>query len=510
MATVMATDTAMASRRNIRAAALLGIGLGCLAAPVMAGEWTISPTISITETATDNVGQAEKNRSSDLISNISPGINIAGTGDRVKLRFNYQMNNLFYANDSSRNNIQHALNALGTLEALENWFYIDANASISQQNLSAFSGSTNSSVDTNNSSNTTETTTYKISPYFKGTLGMVADYQLRYNLARTSSDSGIGNNTETRGFNGRLAGINRGSIFGWALDGSTQKNQFDRGRDTESDLLRGTLTYQYDPQFRVSLIGGRESNNYSSTGRESHTIKGAGFDWAPTDRTLLSVSREDRFFGNSDSITFTHRTAGTAWKYRQTKDAHTSTDQSSGSDGTYLDWINSIPVTQRLPALLDLLSRGVSLTAQLPGGFLTNGVTLQQRRELSFALIGVRNTVTFAATGSETENFSGGIGSGWFTGTDFATLNNVKQKGLSVNWSHKLTGLSSLTGSVSRLTSKGSGTTSLQTDENLYTINFITQLGPKTTAGLGARRVEVDGSSNYTENAITGTFSHRF
>lgn len=204
MAMGMAMGMAMASRRNVRCA-VLSIGLGCLAAQGVAGEWTISPTISITETATDNVGQTNKNKSSDLISNISPGINIAGTGDRVKLRFDYQMNNLFYVNDSSRNNIQHALNALGTLEALENWFYIDANASISQQNLSAFGGSTNSNVDTNNSSNTTETTTYRVSPYFKGTLGMVADYQLRYSVARTSSDSGNSNDTESRGFSGRLA-----------------------------------------------------------------------------------------------------------------------------------------------------------------------------------------------------------------------------------------------------------------------------------------------------------------
>ncbi len=516
MATGMAMGMAMASQRSVRCT-VLGIGLGCLAAQVIAGEWTISPTIAVTETATDNVGQASKNKSSDLVSNIAPGISIAGTGDRVKLRFDYQMNNLIYVNDSSRNNVQHALNTQGTLEALENWFYIDANASISQQNLSAFGGSTNSSVDTNNSSNTAETTTYRVSPYFKGTLGMVADYQLRYNVARTSSDSGNSNNTETKGFSGRLAGISRGSIFGWAVDGNTQENRFDRGRDTESDLVRGTLTYQYDPQFRVSLIGGRESNNYSSTGKESHTIKGAGFDWAPTDRTLLSVSREDRFFGNSDSISFDHRTAGTAWKYRQTKDAYTSTDQWSGSAGTYFDLFNSIyasviPNAALRAAFVNALlaASGISPSAQLQGGFLTNGVTLQQRRQLSFALIGVRNTVTFAATTSETENFSGGVGSGWFTGSDFSTLNNIKQKGLSVNWSHKLTGLSSLVGSVSRLTSKGTGTTSVQTDENLYSINFVTQLGPKTTAGLGARRVEVDGSSNYTENAITGTFSHRF
>ena len=122
MATGMATGMAMASQRSVRCT-VLGIGLGCLAAQVVAGEWTIAPTIAVTETATDNVGQASKNKSSDLVSNIAPGISIAGTGDRVKLRFDYQMNNLFYVNDSSRNNVQHALNTQGTLEALVRFLY---------------------------------------------------------------------------------------------------------------------------------------------------------------------------------------------------------------------------------------------------------------------------------------------------------------------------------------------------------------------------------------------------
>ncbi|MFB0935692.1 MAG: TIGR03016 family PEP-CTERM system-associated outer membrane protein [Propionivibrio sp.] len=516
MGTVMGTG--MAIRLDGCSLIALGVSLGLLAAPAMAGEWTITPSISVTETATDNVDQVDKHRTSSLITDISPGIFIAGEGDRVKLRFDYRMHNLFYSDDSSRNEVQNSLNAFGTLEALENWFFVDAYASISQQNLSAFRGSTySSSVDTNNSNNTTETSTYRISPYFKGILGTSTDYELRYNLSKTTADEGSGYDTETRGFSGRLAGMTRFSQFGWMLDGFTQKSKFDRGRDTEADLVRGTLTYRYDPQFRVSLIAGWESNDYNSLDMESHTIKGAGFEWAPTDRTLLSARREDRFFGNSDNITFTHRTAGSAWSYRQTKDAYTSTDERSGTVGTYYSLFDSlfssaIPNPAARAAYINalLLSNGISPNAQLQGGFLTTGVTLQNRKELSFALIGVRNTVTFAATKSDTQAFTGSIGSGWYAGTDFSNVNNVDQTGASVNWSHKLTGLSTLTGTVARLESKSGGGGTYQTDETLVAINFLTRLGPKTTAGLGARRVEVDGTTNYTENVLTGTISHQF
>ena len=157
-----------------------------------------------------------------------------------------------------------------------------------------------------------------------------------------------------------------------------------------------------------------------------------------------------------------------------------------------------------------LLNSGISPVAQMQGGFLSSGVSLQKRRELSFALLGVRNTVTFAATQSDSGNLSQGSGSGVTTGTDFANVNNVRQDGVSMNWSHKLTGLSTLTGSAAHLRSKGRGGASLATDETMYSLNFLTQLGPKTHAGLGARRVMTDGSTSYTENALTGSLSHQF
>lgn len=521
MATITATGTGTGMVTAVQRK-LLFLASSCLcgaaASSAWAENWQITPSVTVRETVTDNINLVERQRDSEWITDIAPGLNIVGTGDRVKLRFDYRMHNLYYAHDSSRNNRQNSLNAVGSLEAVDNWLFIDATAVIAQQNLSAFRGATNTSVDTNNSDNTTETRAYRLSPYIKGSLATFADYQLRYSVNRATNDQRDANDTQTRQWFGRLAGMTNYSKLGWSLDASKQKSDFSRGRDTQADLLRGVLTYHYDPQFRVLLIGGREANDYASLEKESRTIKGAGFEWAPTERTFFAASREKRFFGDSDSVTFTHRTAGTAWTFRQTKDVVTATDQISGSVGTYFDLLNSIftssipdPVARAAYVNAFLNTLGISPTAQLQGGFLTTGVTLQKRRELSFALIGNRNTVTFAATHNDSEALSQGIGSGWFAGTDFANLSSVKQQGASINWSHKLTGLSTLTGSVSRLESKGKGgSTSVDTDEKLYSINFVTQLGPKTNAGVSARRTEVDGAVDYTENAVIGTISHRF
>lgn len=203
------------------------------------------------------------------------------------------------------------------------------------------------------------------------------------------------------------------------------------------------------------------SNDYASLDKKSHTIKGVLRMGADRKNHVVDVPRGPVF--SETTTIFPSRTGrvrrGNTARQRTCK---TATDQSSGTVGTYFSLLDSMfssvipdPVARAAYVNAVLLSNGISPSAALQGGFLTTGVTLQQRKELSLALVGVRNTVTFAATRGETQDISNGTGSGWFLGTDFSSLNNVKQTGASVNWSHKLSGLSSLTGSASRLKSKG-------------------------------------------------------
>ena len=92
--------------------ALLGLALAGATHPASAGEWTITPTLAVTETATDNVFLSSSGEQSGFVTNVTPGIRIDGEGGRSKLHLDYQMNNLFYSVDPSRNNqTQHSLNA---------------------------------------------------------------------------------------------------------------------------------------------------------------------------------------------------------------------------------------------------------------------------------------------------------------------------------------------------------------------------------------------------------------
>ncbi|WP_294259097.1 TIGR03016 family PEP-CTERM system-associated outer membrane protein [Propionivibrio sp.] len=498
---------------------LLGLILSSVALQVVAGDWKITPTIAVNETATDNVA-LDKTNKNDLISDISPGIRIAGSGGRSKLNVDYQLHDLIYARDSSRNNTQNSLNAQGTLEALENWLFIDASGVISQQSISAFRGATSTSVNTSTNNNTTETSTYRISPYFRGSFGSLADYQLRYNRSTTNTKSGPSFDSDTSEWIGSLKGKTVLASLGWTLDASSQTVKFSDGRKNEADRLRGVLSYEVTPAVRLSLIAGREANDYLTTSKQSHTTKGFGLDWEPSNRTKISASREDRFFGKSNYFNLTHRTAGTAWKYSESKDATVlPTQQASAGLGTFYDLALNI-CSSILPPGSTAAQQAACATALLgpippnnlvPGGFLSSGVTLQKRRDLSFALVGVRNTVTFAATQTESQSLSQSVGSDFLAGEDFSQSTDIRQRGGSVNWSHKLTPMSSLTGTFSRMTSSGTGGSStMETIQKVMTLNFTTKLGPNTNAGLGARHMVSDGTSSYTESALTGMLSHQF
>ena len=316
MVMAMVTDTVAERRRDQLRALRLLFGCACCAAvaPAMAGTWLVTPSLTVNATATDNVALESTNEKSDLVTDLSPGIRIDGRGGRVKLTLDYQMHNLLYAQDSSRNRTQNSLSALGTLEAVDNWLFIDASGAISQQSISAFKGGTSTNVNTNDNSNTTETSTFRVSPYIQGSFGRFADYQLRFSHSTTSTQANDAFDSDTNEIIGSLKGDTGLANLAWSFDASSQQVDFGNGGSNEADRLQGRLTYNFDPQFRVSVFGGRESNNYLTLDKEGHTTKGAGFEWAPTERSLVAYNRENRFFGNSNTFTVSHRTAATAWR----------------------------------------------------------------------------------------------------------------------------------------------------------------------------------------------------
>lgn len=525
MDTVMATDMAMTLKAKFNWQNL-GFILCCLSSATIAQQsdgWFVKPRVSLTATLTDNVNinRSNSEKQGDLITQIAPGIRIEARTSRLKAYFDYALQGQFYANnDYSRT--QNSLNTFGTFEAVDNWLFLDFSGVIAQQAISAFGAQSPGNTSINN--NSTETASYRISPYIRGQLGGIVEYLLRYSLSTTRSDASIVSDTNITQWTGQFHGSTPFQNLKWTIDADQQTTDYSRGRDNEAERLRVVLTYSVLPELSVLLSGGQESNNYVSIEQKNNTTYGYGFDWNPTERTKISAFKESRFFGDGHNISFSHRFPRSSIRFTDTRDVsvlpnqYTTVGLGTVYDTYYQIFSNIEPYSSMDPATKDaaisnavlafLANAGLSPNAQATSSFIGSRASVRRNQNLALALIGVQNSITLVANQSESQSVLASLA----TNDTFSQTTLVRQQGLSINFSHTLSELTSLNALASRQESKGTssvtGSSNLKTTTTIYQINASTKLGAKTTGSLSARRSEFDSSTNpYTENALIGTVS---
>lgn len=475
--------------------------------------WRIVPSAGVEVTYTDNVTPGSGPKESDFITRLSPGIRIDGSSARASGSLAYNWEQYLYADNSRLDNHQQSLRANGKLELVEQWMFLDASGNIAQRSVSAFGtqGVGNELVNANR----TETTAYQWSPYIQGRLGGKADYELRYNNSHTSANTGVVANyggTTSEVWSARLAGATPLTLLGWSVNTDRQNVELGTSRKFESSRFTGTLEYRIDPQVRLFVSAGRESDNYSLADWQRRTTSGYGVDWAPTERSLLSLKQDRRSYGDSHSYTFSHRTALTAWKFSDIRSVSLPGQQltqapiSTAYELLDLQRTSSIPdPAQRAQAVMLLLQLyGIPANTLVFGNILSSQAMIERRQEASVALIGANNTVTLTLQKSSSQRLgTGGIA---LPGDDFGLTSNIRQTGLSGNWAHKLSPDSTLT--LNALTSRSHGDTS-SLDSRLRSLSLLltTRLGVHTTASAGLRRNSFDNAygTGYDENAVTGS-----
>ena len=170
-------------------------------------------------------------------------------------------------------------------------------------------------------------------------------------------------------------------------------------------------------------------------------------DWTPTERTELSANVEKRFFGNSHAFRFSHRTPATVWALSDSRDISTTSSQGTVSFGSAYDlFFRQLESAEPDPVRRDqlvrvlLLVNGINPNAVIVGGFLASAATLERAQVASVALVGARNTVTLQYSGLRSERADK------LTTAldDLSNVREIRQRGLSLSWAHRLTPLSSI------------------------------------------------------------------
>lgn len=517
----MHTATPDRSRRLARcAAALLLLPILGLSADAVAGKWTVTPDITVKETYDDNAFLVSAPIEGTYITEIMPGIHIAGSGGRFRANVDYRADGIIYSNNSSENRIANFLNATATLEAIEKFFYVDAFGYINQTYLSPF-GARPANVTTI-TPNRTESRTYGVSPYVQGHAGNAFTYQARYRYSWYETNNSILPYTQTDEWIGRAQSpIGR---FGWALDADHSNisyNKYNIGNQF-STLYRATLYYQPDVTLRLNVDGGWEENNYFALETRSNSIYGGGFSWKPSPLTSADYQYEMRYFGPSHNARLEHRTRLSVWTLSYSRDA--TTQQQSlltlppGNTAALLDAIftSSIPdPVERQAAVQQFLqTRGIPAFISSPVSFYTLRPFLLERGEASVGLLGKQTSVFFSAFSSKTEAFAAACPSGVPDAVCPAQGAPLWQSGFGVRADRRVTGTTTLGAGATRTYAHQDEPIVAKSRNDFYNVNLNRALSPKTNifAGFGYTKFVTEAptvSSAQSRTLFAGLY-HRF
>jgi uncharacterized protein (PEP-CTERM system associated) len=213
--------------------------------------WTIAPSIALRESYNDNAALSAAPAHGQFITDVNPGLSIVGSGRRFSANVNYTANVLFYSRDHDQNRVINNLNAAGKLEAIERFFFIDAQASVNQSYISPF-GPRPSDITTV-TNNRIETATVNLSPYVRSVLPGGYSYELRNRNTWTNTDTSFLAKVHTRQWDFNFTSpIAR---FGWAVDANTTNIDYDDPArpglpERPSRIARGRVFFQPDSTLR--------------------------------------------------------------------------------------------------------------------------------------------------------------------------------------------------------------------------------------------------------------------
>ena len=492
------------------------IALAALLAAGGAGADTFRmvPNVTLGESYSDNLALLPGDIArSGWITEITPSIRAELAGARVKGSLDFRLQDRMYS-DSRLDNTQRFLSSFAKVEAVERFLFVDARASISQQNRTAF-GTIVTPDATTATSNRIETKAYQISPYIRGDYSGVASYQLRFTETHASANDITLPDTRTSEWVAKVGNATRSAKLGWSIDANALRLHNDVVGTVENSRVRGTLIFAMTPQFHVSAFEGHESTDFVGPPRRGKDTPGLGLEWTPSVRTQLSAVYEKRFFGDGHNAVFSHRTPRTVWKVISSKDTQVLPSQLAASGLNSVAalmsdlLISSIPDPQeRTEAVRRRLEEyGISGSSAIGSNFLTSRPFALKSTVATVAMLGATNTVTFTVSNREQRAFGLAVG-----GVDTLDSEDFRQTAFNANFAHKLTPLTTVTFAATHLRTVGLTNIAKETRQGTYGLFITSRLGPKTTASFGVQHLDFNSSTapeSYRENAIFGTVSVR-
>lgn len=477
-------------------------------------------TFDVRETWSDNVAlRSEGAERSSLVTELVPGVRLRHKGPRLVLngQFDYHYykmtSDIPGTRDSSR-----MLRADAKAALVQDLFYLDGNASIQNQAISAFGQDTNGNDYA--TANRSEVRAWRFSPYLVHRFGSFASGELRY--ARDSVDAGhagFGNSTGDT-YSARLNNGRRYHDLGWSL--ALSRQHIDDEIRNDSTIRTANLNLSYKLSRTFNLLGGVGYDGYdyqSLGGANGGKSWNAGFGWTPGPRTSVQMTAGHRYYGPSRTLSALHRSRHTSWSINYDDTVSTTranflipsaVDTAALLDGLFLP---NFPDPDERARAVEAYIRQNNLPPSLLDSinYFSNRYMLQKQLRASMAYRGAKSGAVISVYKLRRDALSVRETDSVLLGNSLNTLNdNVKQQGIAATLSYRLSARTNLS-LIASTSDNESLTTGFKYRNNVLRLSGRHQLGAHTTATLELRHLKGNTGSTvaspYAENAVAATLS---
>ncbi|MYM35024.1 TIGR03016 family PEP-CTERM system-associated outer membrane protein [Duganella sp. FT94W] len=483
---------------------MLLLMLPALASPA---DWSVTPTVRLRESYTDNLGLAPAgSERGQFITEVSPGVMISTSGPRLQLSLVYTLQKVFYTHQPDRSNQQ--LDAHGHCELLADWLYIDARAGIAQRNVSAFGPQLLDPALSN--SNTSTVRTQAISPYLRHYFSGLATAVLRYDYQHVGSGGLL--DVRSNALTLQLTGDNGGR--GWNWDLNLQRTEMDDAALAPVTLSNAALTlnYPFNSSLGAFATAGYEKQDYHSLSAQPQGKYGwLGAAWTPSPRTRLSASLGHRYFGKTYSLDASYRLRSMLWTLNYSEDITTthgeflSVSPTGLSDFLFELWATRIPDPQlRLKTIQVFLTISQMMGSQGNVNFFSHRYYLQKQARLSGVYSTPRSALALhLATSGRTGQTTNAIDSVLLGPDQLQLTDRTRQTSIQAGWNWRMSARGNLTIGASHSRAK-SLTTGREDRNSAVTVGLTRQLSSRISASADVRHVHhtSNAGSHYRENGI--------
>lgn len=489
---------------GLLAAPCLGVAALVSADPALAQRLNLGLTMGTTVEASTNQSlrpRGEEDPVARLI--LSPGFVVSGTapGGRLRVEGSGDLGaqlQLSTNSDESGTWFRPNGNLNATLEAVENFFFIDARAQASSQLDSPFLATTSPTSPFNTS------TAYQFgfTPYIQGRLPYDFNYLVRSDNSWTNFSDSDMQFASTNSVDVSRRPQPLGGAFNYTR--SLVSSDLPEQGNLVSEVARASLRYALTSSLALGARIGAEKYNFAllAANRGWRRFYGAEVGWNPNERTSVEGYWEDRLFGNSWQLSASHRRPLTAFTITSSRLLSTTPQQFASFPGLFsLRALLDAQLTTRVPDPNERqrLVDEVIASGQVPAQFLTpviinaEGFQIIENNVATAVLTGKRESVSLSLYMNITTT-SPGLSAAAPIGS------KTRQRGVDVTYGRQLTPTLSMNTTATWRNTIDEFDASQYTRQTQLLLNMNWTLTRRTTGTLGARYQWID--STFTNDAV--------